>query len=222
MTGKTLGDMRLWESYTVVITRIRREGLEITPTGNVTLEMGDQIRVVGDRDAVVTFVRLVQGAVSKAEETNMVPFLTGLLLGIAVGSIPIHLPNGLTFKLGIAGGAFIVSLMVGHFGKIGPFRMYVPWQRKISRELGCLFWQVQDDAGGISVEILETRSTIATRRGAGQSSRFWLGFDDGPWPYECVGNHGCLMCVHDQPPGKAANAQTEPTCRRSNASLCSN
>ena len=43
MTGKTLGDMRLWERYTVVITRIRRQELEITPTGSVTLEMGYQI-----------------------------------------------------------------------------------------------------------------------------------------------------------------------------------
>ena len=72
----------------------------------------------------------MQGTVRKVEETNMVPFLIGLLLGIALGSIPIHLPNGLTIKLGIAGGAFIVSLLVGHFGKIGPLRMYVPMAAK--------------------------------------------------------------------------------------------
>src|SRR4030042_2190971 len=37
IAGKTLGEMRLWEGYTVVITRIRRQGLEINPTGTVTL-----------------------------------------------------------------------------------------------------------------------------------------------------------------------------------------
>ncbi len=56
LTGKRLADMRVWERYTVVITRIRRQGLEIAPTGNVTLEMGDNIRVVGDKEAVEDFV----------------------------------------------------------------------------------------------------------------------------------------------------------------------
>ena len=44
--------MRVWEQFTVVITRIRRQGLEIAPHGNVTLEMGDGIRVVGEKSAV--------------------------------------------------------------------------------------------------------------------------------------------------------------------------
>ena len=41
LTGKKLVEMRLLERYTVVITRIRRQGMEITPTGRATLEMGD-------------------------------------------------------------------------------------------------------------------------------------------------------------------------------------
>jgi len=56
----------------------------------------------------------------------MVPFLIGILLGILVGLIPIPLPNGLSIKLGAAGGALLVSLLVGHFGRIGPFPLYVP------------------------------------------------------------------------------------------------
>jgi len=52
--------MRVWEQFTVVITRIRRQGLEIAPHGNVTLEMGDGIRVVGEKSAVEAFVRRAQ------------------------------------------------------------------------------------------------------------------------------------------------------------------
>ena len=84
LTGKTLASMRLWEQYTLVITRIRRQGLEIAPTGNATLEMGDHIRVVGDRDAVEIFVKLVHGAPRRAEETNMVPFLLGLVIAVEI------------------------------------------------------------------------------------------------------------------------------------------
>ena len=216
MTGKTLGDMRLWELYTVVITRIRRQGLEITPTGSVTLEMGDQIRVVGDRDAVVTFVRLVQGAVSKAEETNMVPFLIGLLLGILLGSIPIRLPNGLTIKLGMAGGAFIVSLLVGHFGKIGPFRMYVPMAaKKLSRELGLMLFLAGagTTAGEHFVEILQKQGGQLLLAGALVTVFSVLAgvlMMDRVYHMNVLATMGALCACMTNPPGLgAANAQTE-------------
>jgi putative transport protein len=125
----------------VVVTRIRRQGLEITPVGASTLEIGDSLRVVGERDAVEEFARLVGGDPRGAEETNMVPFLMGLLLGILLGIIPFRFANGMVMKLGIAGGAFLVSLLVGHFGRIGPFRLYVPAAaRNLSRELGLMLF----------------------------------------------------------------------------------
>ena len=82
------------------------------------------------------------------DETNMVPFLIGLVLGILLGLIPFRLPNpqgvlgaGMTIKLGTAGGAFLVSLILGHFGRVGPFRLYVPVAAKnLSRELGLMLF----------------------------------------------------------------------------------
>lgn len=141
MTGKRLAEMRVWERYTVVITRIRRHGQEIAPTGAVTLEMGDSIRVVGDKAAVEQFARQVHGAPHKADETNMLPFLIGLGLGVLVGSISIRLPNEILVKLGSAGGAFLVGLLIGHFGGIGRWRMYVPRAaRVVLRELGLMLF----------------------------------------------------------------------------------
>jgi putative transport protein len=157
LTGKKLSEMRVWEQYTIVITRIRRQGLEIAPSGNVTLEMGDNIRVVGDKQAVESFVSLVHGHPRRAEETNMLPFLAGLLLGILIGSIPVNLSNGLQVRLGSAGGAFLVSLIVGHFGGLGPLRLYVPAAAKnISRELGLMLFLAGAGvkAGAHFVEIL--------------------------------------------------------------------
>src|SRR5690242_19295585 len=85
LTGKTLAQMRVWEQFTVVITRIRRQGLEIDPQGNLTLERGDGIRLVGEKSAVEVFVRSVQGSSRKAMETSMFPYLIGLLIGVSVG-----------------------------------------------------------------------------------------------------------------------------------------
>lgn len=141
LTGVKLAEMRLLERYTVVITRIRRQGVEFTPTGGATLEMGDHIRVVGDKAAVEEFVRLVHGRPHKAQETNMLPFLAGLLAGILVGAIPLTLSSGVQVRLGSAGGAFLVSLLVGHFGGLGPLRLYVPAAARIlSRELGLMLF----------------------------------------------------------------------------------
>ena len=161
--------MRAWESYTVVITRIRRQGLEIAPTGNATLEMGDSLRVVGERAAVENFVNLVHGTPRKADETNMVPFLIGLFLGILLGVIPINLPNGVQIKLGAAGGAFLVSLLVGHFGGIGPFRLYVPAAAKnLSRELGLILFLAGAgvNAGSQFVQILQQQGVSLLVAGA--------------------------------------------------------
>ncbi len=141
LAGKRLMDLHVWDQYNVVITRIRRQGLEIAPVGTSTLELGDALRVVGDTPAVEQFAKLVSGDARRMDETNMVPFLIGLVLGVALGLIPFRFPNGLTIKLGAAGGAFLVSLVLGHFGRIGPFRLHVPAAAaNLSKELGLMLF----------------------------------------------------------------------------------
>ena len=141
LVGKSLAELRVWERYSIVITRIRRQGLELTPTGPSTLEMGDNVRVVGEETAVAQFTQLIGGDPHKIDEVNMLPFLIGLVLGIALGDLPLTLSNGIVIRLGSAGGAFIVSLLVGHFGRIGPLRLYVPAAAKnLSRELGLMLF----------------------------------------------------------------------------------
>lgn len=141
LTGKRLAELRFWERFNVVITRIRREGIEITPTGSSTLEMGDVIRVVGEKPSVDEFVKLVHTGGRRADETTLVPFLMGLVLGILLGSISLPITPGFNIRLGTAGGAFVVSLLVGHFGGVGPLRLYAPPAAKnVLRELGLMLF----------------------------------------------------------------------------------
>jgi putative transport protein len=216
LTGKKLGQMRVWESYTVVITRIRRQGLEIAPTGDVTLEMGDHIRVVGDKGAVEAFTSLVHRHPQKAEETNMLPFLFGLLLGVGLGSIPINLPNGMQVKLGTAGGAFLVSLLVGHFGGIGPLRLYVPAAAKnLSRELGLMLFLAGagTSAGAQFVQVLQAQGVGLLVGGAlvtVLSTLAGLLLMDRLYRMNLLSTMGALTACMTNPPGLgAASAQTE-------------
>lgn len=173
LTGKTLAQMRLWERYTVVITRIRRQGIELAPTGQISLEIGDSIRIVGDKSAVEAFARLAHGESGstprRIEETRMLPFLVGLLLGIGLGAIPVTIGQGVTLRLGNAGGAFLVSLAIGHFGRLGSLRLYVPEAAKnITRELGLLLFLAGAgvNAGGHFVDVLLNQGGMLLLAGA--------------------------------------------------------
>jgi putative transport protein len=139
--GKTLAELQVWENYGIIITRVRRQGLEISPVGSILLEIGDGLHVVGNRLQVQEFNKLAGGDTRKAEETNMLPYLLGLALGVGLGLIPFRLASGVEVKLGIAGGAFLVSLLVGHFGRIGSLRLNVPAAAKnLTRELGLMLF----------------------------------------------------------------------------------
>jgi len=216
LTGQKLAEMRLLERYTVVITRIRRQGVEFTPTGRATLEMGDHIRVVGDKTAVQEFVRLVHGRPHKAEETNMLPFLAGLLFGILLGAIPITLPSGVQVRLGSAGGAFLVSLLVGHFGGIGPLRLYVPAAARIlSRELGLMLFLAGAgiSAGANFVETLQEHGLSLVLGGALitiAAVLAGLAVMHLFYRMNLLATMGALSAGMTNPPGLgAANAQTE-------------
>jgi putative transport protein len=141
ITGQTIAEIRAWEEFGVVITRIRRQDVELAPTGSTTIEFGDTLRIVGERQDVAQFAKMIDSGHNKQDETNFVPFLFGLAAGVAIGAIQVRLPNGMAVKLGASGGAFIVSLLMGHFGGIGPFRMHVPaGARNFSRELGLMLF----------------------------------------------------------------------------------
>ncbi|MCX7608245.1 MAG: hypothetical protein N2049_03375 [Anaerolineales bacterium] len=141
VAGKTLAELRVWENYGVVITRIRRQGMEISPIGSMTLEIGDGLHIVGERMDVDKFVKEIGGDTRRIHETSMLSYLLGLVLGIGLGLLPFQLPGGVQVKLGAAGGAFLVSLLIGHFGRLGRLPLYVPAAAKnLTRELGLMLF----------------------------------------------------------------------------------
>ena len=99
----------------------------------------------------------------------MVPYLIGLLVGIFVGLVPIPVGPGVTLKLGMAGGVFITSLLIGHFGRIGPFQLYVPPAAKnLTRELGLMLFLAGAgaNAGAHLVDVLKDQGWILLLAGA--------------------------------------------------------
>ena len=213
--GKTLAELQVWENYGVIVTRIRRQGLEISPVGSMLLEIGDGLHVVGDRQDVQEFIKVAGGDTRKAEETNMLPYLLGLVLGIILGLIPFRLATGVDVKLGTAGGAFLVSLLIGHFGKIGPLRMYVPAAAKnLTRELGLMLFLAGagTTAGAQLVQVIQAQGWSLLLAGALitiLSVAVALILTIKVFKLETLGTLGALAAAMTNPPGlSAANNQT--------------
>lgn len=140
-TGKKIQDIPLWSQYEVVITRVRRSDLEWSPKGSLVLEWGDSLRIAGMEQNLKPLAKEIQGDLKQLEETNLIPYFAGLLMGIALGSIRIPLGPLIHLSLGSAGGAFLVSLLLGHFGRIRSIPFYIPPAVKhFSREFGLLLF----------------------------------------------------------------------------------
>ena len=216
LTGRTLAQMRVWEQFTVVITRIRRHGLEIVPHANVTLERGDGIRVVGEKSAVEEFVHRAQGSPRRAGETSMTAYLFGVLIGVLIGLVPVPVGQGVTVKLGMAGGVFLTSLLIGHFGRIGPLRIYVPpAARNLTRELGLMLFLAGagTNAGAHLIDVMQDRGWILLVAGAGItlfSALAGLLVMIRPYNMNLLAAMGALSASMTNPPAlSSANNQTE-------------
>ncbi len=158
ITGKSLRELEVKELFGVVITRLRREDIEFVPTGSTKLEVGDLIRVVGDKDDCERFVTIVGQQERRIHETNLIALTGGIVLGVLIGTFPISLPGGVTFRLGLAGGPLLVAILLGHFGKIGRISTRVPNAAKyLIREIGLIFFLAAagSSAGETFVEVFQ-------------------------------------------------------------------
>jgi putative transport protein len=117
LNGKRIGDLNVRATYHVSITRIRRAGIELLATKDLYLQLGDRITVVGEERAVNKIESLFGNSTKRLDMPNLISIFVGIALGVALGLLPIALP-GLSqpFKLGLAGGALLVSLLIGAFG----------------------------------------------------------------------------------------------------------
>ena len=117
MNGKRICDLKVREAYQITITRVRRAGIELLATPELRLQMGDRLTVVGEVKAVDKVASVFGNSTKKLDAPNLASLFFGIVLGVALGSLPIALP-GLSqpFKLGIAGGSLIVAIFIGAFG----------------------------------------------------------------------------------------------------------
>lgn len=135
--GVPLRMLNLPSTLGAVITRIRRGDVELLPHGDTVLEPGDRVRVVTQRDNMDRVSAFFGDSYRSLAEIDVVSLGLGTALGMLVGLIPIPLPGGGSFALGLAGGPLIVALILGWRGRTGPIIWSLPYSANLTlRQVG--------------------------------------------------------------------------------------
>ncbi len=117
LNGKKLGALHLRNHYGINISRVYRSGVQLLPTAELTLQLGDRLTVVGEAAAIQNVEKVLGNAVKSLKEPNLVAVFVGIVLGLSLGAIPLTIPGISTpVKLGLAGGPIIVGILIGTFG----------------------------------------------------------------------------------------------------------
>lgn len=158
INGRRIGDLKVRAAYQITITRIRRAGIELLATPDLILQLGDRLTVVGEQEAVDKVAQVFGNSTKKLDAPNLASLFFGIILGVALGSIPFALP-GLSqpFKLGIAGGTLIIAILMGAFGTKWHLVTYTTSSANLMiREIGISLFlaAVGFGAGGSFVETL--------------------------------------------------------------------
>lgn len=125
INGKRLGSLHLRNLYDINISRVLRSGVQILATPDLVLQLGDRMTVIGEKEAINRVATILGNSASTLREPNLAAIFIGIVLGLALGSIPLNLPGISTpVKMGLAGGPIIVGILVGCFGPRIHMRIY--------------------------------------------------------------------------------------------------
>ena len=107
------------ESRTLVLSRkvlngITRGDIKLLATDDLRLQYGDRLTVVGEPKSLDNVEKFLGNAVQTLSEPNLAAIFLGLILGLALGTIPVSLPGMESpVRLGIAGGPIIMGIHRG-------------------------------------------------------------------------------------------------------------
>ncbi len=125
LNGRTLGSLHMRETYGVNVSRVMRGDIKLLATDNLLLQYGDRVTVVGTPEDIDHAEAFLGNAVQVLNEPNLGAIFFGLLLGLAVGMVPVSIPGmSAPVKLGIAGGPIIMGIIIGALGSRVHFISY--------------------------------------------------------------------------------------------------
>lgn len=141
LVNRTLGSLNLQQNFGCVVTRIRRAGIDLSPSPSLALKFGDKLTIVGRKDSMEEVLQLIGNEGKRISDTDFLPIALGIALGVIVGKLTLSFSDSLTFSFGLTGGVLLTALVLSAIGKTGP----VIWTmsgsaNQLLRQLGLLLF----------------------------------------------------------------------------------
>lgn len=117
--GQPLKALDLARQHGLVVTEVRRDGELMPLSGNLRLQRGDVLSVVGPKSALDEMPTVLGPVEADVHETDMTTFAFGIALGAAMGVLAVNI-NGIPLGLGLAGGLLASGIFVGWLNATRP------------------------------------------------------------------------------------------------------
>ncbi len=125
--GKPLKNVLGGKRHRWVISRVIRNGISLPPTPDLKLAFADQVVVVGKQADTTALIRYLGNDQARANDTRFIPYFLGMIAGILLGLVPLHIPGiDAPIKLGTSGGPLIVAVILSCRGSVGNIVFYTP------------------------------------------------------------------------------------------------
>lgn len=139
--GRTLSELDLLGRFGALVTRVRRGDVDVLPDGRTVLEPGDRVRVLAPRARMREVAAFFGDSYRALAEVDVLSFGLGCAAGLALGMVPVPLPGGGTFELGMAGGPLVAGLALGALGRSGPLAWQLPYSAGLTlRQIGIVLF----------------------------------------------------------------------------------
>jgi len=155
--NKSIPELDFQQKYNVVITRIKRTGLEFSAASDIKLQFGDKLKVVGTKEDIAKLSEIVGDEVNKVYEANYIPLALGIILGILLGQLELKIGK-FDLSLGLTGGVMAVAIALSRIHKIGPVVFsFTGAANQILRQIGLILFlsAVGTEAGSNIMSILK-------------------------------------------------------------------
>lgn len=155
IAGQRIAALNLKDEYGALVSHVRRGDVELLASGDTALELGDRVRVLGRRQEMETLTELFGDSYAAISQVDLLTAGLGITLGLLLGMIPIPLPGGVSFQLGLAGGPLVVALLLGALRRTGPIVWSIPYSANMTlRQFGliCLLATIGVSSGNGLVE----------------------------------------------------------------------
>ena len=141
MINKQLGDLNLQRNFGCTVTRIRRSGIDLSPSPELALKFGDKLMVVGEKEGIQSVARLLGNDAKRLSDTDFFPIAMGIVLGVLFGKLNISFGENISFSPGLTGGILMMALFLSAIGKTGPILWSMSGSaNQLLRQLGLLLF----------------------------------------------------------------------------------